>query len=639
MLANDDDPNGDPMTVTAVDAAAHGTATANADGTLTYVPDTGFSGTDAFVYSIEDPGGLADSATVTVTVRNAPPIAADDTFTVVPATADNLPVLTNDSDPNTGQTITVASATTPAKGTLTLAGGVLTYRANQGTAGPDGFDYVITDDRGATATAHVTLLINGAPTAVDDAVSVPADTAVDIAVTANDPDPESQPLQVTAVNTPSHGATRINPDQTVEYRPDPGFFGTDTFGYTIADNVGNTASAQVTVHVANAAPIGRPDTAALLSDRSVLVDVLANDSDPNPGQTLTVVSAGHPANGTAVLAAGGIRYTPARGYIGPDTFTYTISDGNGGTATGHVAVTVSNGVPVAVPDARRTPYEHPIAVDVLTNDLDPAGTLAVTSVDVPDRGTATFTPSTVTYTPPAGFSGTATLGYTAVDDAGHHTGAAISVLVGVPPSVPNKQTTVLDGQSVRIRLPDTGQDGRPVSLTGIGPPQHGSAVINADGTVTYVPDPGFSGTDDFTYQVVDADGNVAQATVHVIVPPPPGPAPGPSPSPPGPAPGPSPSASASPSPSPSTSPSPSAPASPSPSDRPQPGRTTPHPTTPHPTTPHHAAPSGATRPPASPVTGPNAAALSLAGLYVIALGATLYWLASRRTGEPPAGGG
>ncbi|GAA2888668.1 hypothetical protein Acy02nite_70610 [Actinoplanes cyaneus] len=624
VLANDEDPNGDRVTVTVVNAAAHGTVTANVDGTVTYVPATGFSGTDAFVYSIADPSGLADSATVTVIVRNAPPTAADDTFPVLPAAAANLPVLANDSDPNTGQVITVASATTSAKGTLTLAGGVLTYRANRGAAGVDGFDYVITDDRGATATAHVTLIINGAPAAADDAVSVPTDTAVDIAVTANDTDPEAQPLQVAAVNTPSHGATRINPDQTVEYRPDPGFSGADSFGYTITDNAGNTASAQVTVQVENAAPTARPDTAALLSDRSVLVDVLANDSDPNPGQTVTVVSAGPPANGTAVLAAGGIRYTPARGYVGPDTFTYAVSDGNGGTATGTVAVTVSNGVPVAVPDERRTPFEHPIAVDVLANDLDPAGTLAVISVDVPDRGTATFTPGTVTYTPPVGFSGTATLGYTAVDDAGHRTGAAISVLVGVPPSVPNKQTTVLDGQSVSIRLPMTGQDGRPVSLTGIGRPQHGRAVMNADGTVTYVPDPGFSGTDEFTYQVVDANGNVAQATVHVIVPPPPAP----SPSPPAP-----PSSTASPSPSASLSPSTSASAS----GRPRPSRTTPHPTTPRPTSTHQPSPGGTTRPPASPVTGPNAAAVSLGGLCIIALGATLYRLAGRRTGEPPTG--
>ncbi|WIM95009.1 Ig-like domain-containing protein [Actinoplanes oblitus] len=630
VLANDDDPNGDPMTLAAVDPAAHGTVTANADGTVTYLPATGFTGTDAFVYSITDPLGLADSATVTITVRNAPPIAADDAFTALPATPANLSVLANDSDPNTGQVITVASATTPAQGTLTLAGGLLTYRANPGAAGMDGFDYVITDDRGATATAHVSIHINGVPAAADDAVSVPADTAVDIAVTANDTDPESQPLRVTAADTPSHGATRLNPDQTVEYRPDPGFFGTDTFGYTIADSAGNTASAKVTVRVANAAPVARPDTAALLSDRSVLIDVLADDSDPNPGQTVTVVSAGQPANGTAVLATGGIKYTPAPGYVGPDAFPYTISDGNGGTATGTVTVTVSDGVPVAVPDARRTPYGRPIAVDVLTNDLDPAGTLAVTAVGVPDRGTATFTASMVNYMPPAGFSGTATLDYTAVDDAGHRTSAAIAVLVGVPPSVPNKQTTVLDGQSVRFGLPVTGQDGRPVTLTGVSRPQHGSVVVNADGTVTYVPDPGFSGTDEFTYQVVDADGNVAVAMVHVIVPPPPSPSLSPSVSGSGPAPSPS-TSGPGPSPSPpvfaSSSPPVFASSSPPPR-RPGPSRTTPRPTTPRPT-----APSGDTRPPASPVTGPEAVTVALAGLYVVASGAALCWLAGRRSGK------
>ena len=127
----------------------------------------------------------------------------------------------------------------------------------------------------------------------------------------------------------------------------------------------------------------------------------------------------------------------------------------------------------------------------------------------------------MTYTPPAGFAGRAMLTYTATDDVGHRTSAGMEILVGVPPSVPNKQATVLDGRSVVIGLPNTGQDRRPVSLARIGRPQHGTAVINADGTVTYVPDPGFTGTDSFTYEVVDADGNVAQATVYVVVPWPP----------------------------------------------------------------------------------------------------------------------
>jgi len=241
-----------------------------------------------------------------------------------------------------------------------------------------------------------------------------------------------------------------------------------------------------------------------------------------------------------------------------------IDDGNGGDATGTVAITVSNGVPVAVPDSRTTPFQHAIAVDVLTNDLDPGGTLDVIAVTTPDHGAATFAATAVTYTPPAGFTGIATLAYTATDDAGHHTTADVEILVGVPPSVPNKQVTVVDGRSVGIGLPDTGQDGRPVSLVRIGVPAHGTARINADGTVTYVPDPGFAGTDSFSYEVVDADGNMAQGVVYVIVPavpvvPPPTAAPTTPP----------PSPSASPSLSPSTSPTPSA------SPTPAPGHSTP----------------------------------------------------------------
>ncbi|MFC7273892.1 Ig-like domain-containing protein [Paractinoplanes rhizophilus] len=520
VLANDDDPNGDPVTLTAAAAGGHGTVTADpVTGTIAYVPETGFYGDDSFVYSIRDPSGRTDSALVTVTVRNAPPVANDDIFAARPGVPVVLPVLANDADPNTGQAIQIVSATAPAKGTLTFSGGVLTYRADPGTAGTDGFDYVLTDDLGKTGTAHVTIVINGSPSAVDDAQSVPADTMVDVPVLANDTDPESRPLAVTSAGPAGHGAIRINANGTVEYRPDPGFFGTDVFPYTIADDVGNSASAQVTVQVANAVPVARADTAALLSDRTVVVDVLANDTDANPGQTLTIVSASAPGHGTAAIVSGRIRYAPAIGYVGPDAFTYVISDGNGGVATGTVAISVSNGVPVAVPDSGRTPYQHAVVVDVLTNDLDPAGTLTLTAVTTPAHGSLTFTASAITYTPPAGFAGVTTFGYTAVDDAGHHTGADVEIVVGVPPTVPNKQVTVLDGRSVRIGLPDTGQDGRVVSPLRIGRAAHGTAVLNADGTVTYVPDPGFAGIDSFTFEMVDADGNVAQGTVYAIVPP------------------------------------------------------------------------------------------------------------------------
>lgn len=560
VLANDDDPNGDAVTLTALGGGAHGTVADNGDGTVTYTPANGFYGSDSFAYSIRDPSWLTDSAIVTVTVANAAPIAGADSYPGLrPGVAATLPVLDNDSDPNTGQVISVASVTAATKGSLTLTGGVLTYRADPGTVGTDGFDYVLTDDLGRTDTAHVTLTINGSPTAVDDTVPVPSDTAIDIPVTGNDLDPESLPLTVTAVGPPGHGTAQINANGTVGYTPDAGFYGTDTFSYTISDDVGNTATGQVNVQVANADPIAGADFAALLSDRTVLIDVLGNDSDVNPGQTLGIVSAGPAAHGTVSVVSGEIRYAPQTGFTGVDTFPYTVGDGNGGTATAPVTVTVSDGEPVALPDDGTTPFGHAVTIGVLANDLDPAGTLSLTGVGTPDHGTATFGAGTVTYTPPNGFAGVATFDYTATDDAGHQTSAAVTITVGDAPVVPNRAVQGEPDAGVVIGLPRAGLDGRPVTLDGFGQPAHGTVVRNPDGTLTYTPDPGFTGLDSFTYQMIDADGNVATATIWVTVPPPASPSPSPSPS-------------ASPSPSPSE-PSPS----PSPSSSPPPGSSPPAP--------------------------------------------------------------
>jgi VCBS repeat-containing protein len=84
-------------------------------------------------------------------------------------------------------------------------------------------------------------------------------------------------------------------------------------------------------------------------DESVLIDVLADDTGlPETGETLTITAVGEPEHGTAVIESGQVRYTPDDNCSGGDSFTYTISDGNGGTATANITVTVSpvNDAPV-----------------------------------------------------------------------------------------------------------------------------------------------------------------------------------------------------------------------------------------------------------------------------------------------------
>src|SRR4051812_15613207 len=90
----------------------------------------------------------------------------------------------------------------------------------------------------------------------------------------------------------------------------------------------------------NHAPVAGADSASTPQDTAVVVNVLANDSDPD-GDALTLSMGSQPAHGTAALSGNGIRYTPAAGYQGSDSFSYSISDGRGGTATATVNVTVT----------------------------------------------------------------------------------------------------------------------------------------------------------------------------------------------------------------------------------------------------------------------------------------------------------
>jgi hypothetical protein len=185
---------------------------------------------------------------------------------------------------------------------------------------------------------------NTAPIAVDDAVATPRDQPVTINVLANDSDANGDPLTISAIGTPLHGAATTD-GQTVTYTPNPNFVGVDTFTYTILDGRGGAATATVTVTVSgppgsNQAPTAGNDSATTTPGTPVTIDVLANDADPD-GDNLTIASVTSPSNGTATVQNSKIVYTPNAGFVGTDSFLYTASDGKGGAASATVTVTVT----------------------------------------------------------------------------------------------------------------------------------------------------------------------------------------------------------------------------------------------------------------------------------------------------------
>jgi T5SS/PEP-CTERM-associated repeat protein/VCBS repeat-containing protein len=257
-------------------------------------------------------------------------------------------VLANDLDDDRDDLAAVL-VRRPAHGTLSLnRDGSFSYVPGPTFTGTDSFEYAADDGVFTSAPAVVTIR-NLAPVAKPDAYAVDEDATLAVAapagVLANDSD-NASPVSALLVDGPRHGTLTLNADGSFVYTPGPDFNGTDAFTYRASDGmlVSEPATVTIAVRPVNDAPVAADDRAAVRKNKTLTLpasDLLANDTDPD-GDALRVVSVASTADthGRVTLANGTITYRPDRAYTGPATFTYTISDGAGGTATATVRVAV-----------------------------------------------------------------------------------------------------------------------------------------------------------------------------------------------------------------------------------------------------------------------------------------------------------
>ena len=233
-------------------------------------------------------------------------------------------------------------ASGPTHGTLSLnADGSFVYTPDDSFVGTDTFTYRPTDSGGAgNLTTVIIVVTDHPPVAVDDTATTDEDTPVAISVLANDSDPDNDPLTIVGASDGIYGTTVVNGDGTVTYTPPADWSGTDSFSYVIDDGYGRLAYGTVTVTVnpGNDAPDAVDDDAGTMEPGSpVSIAVLANDTDPD-GDTLTVIGVTQGTYGWVSFTATGVTYhPPGFGHL-EDAFTYTISDGHGGTDTATVHV-------------------------------------------------------------------------------------------------------------------------------------------------------------------------------------------------------------------------------------------------------------------------------------------------------------
>ena len=621
---NDSDADGDPLTITRIDGqdiALGGTValstgalvTLNLDGTVTFDPNGAYSPSpgapdlEIFEYEVSDGAGHSTPALVTVTVR-APNVAPELTGTLAAAVDEGAAhVLTTAelgwTDPDNSDAEVTFTVATLVNGTVWVNGAeATTFTGEQLAAGQvsfvhDGSETVAAsfsvsvedgDEDNSTPVEQTFSFdvtpVNDAPTAGDDSASTTLPNPVIIDVLANNTDPEGDTLQIASVGTAANGTVTIVDDNNdgvfeIQYTPDAGYSGNDTFTYDVNDGNGGLSTATVTVTVApdpsNTPPDVQDDAIQVLENGIETFDVLANDSDPEfaPLKIIRIGGQDVALGDTVTLASGALvtlnldstltynpngAFNPAPAAVVPDSFTYEVRDSGGNIVSGDVAVDVFGSEPPVVGDDLIEVLENEtITFDALANDIDPEeDALTIVNVDGQDiiagqtinlsagglltlnpNGTLTFDPNG-DFNPASGDSIDFDIGYTVDDGAGNTASGSISigVLANDPPTVTDDMASVYQSSTVAFDPlandsdPEGGTltlasvDGQALNVGETTTINSGAQVtLNADGTLTYDPNgaitPPTDGSidDAFSYDVLDDAGNTVSGTITVAV--------------------------------------------------------------------------------------------------------------------------
>jgi len=554
LLDNDTDDDGDelfvsepPVLLSPLDTDVFVTNTP--DGEFVFIPDE--AGTYLFSYAASD-DEAADAALIRVEVGestgNRPPIAVRDDLVVPIGDSRVTYVLANDGDPD-GDVVGITDFQVPSDSGLRVEPFLdVGFRVFVDEEGPTRrtFRYSITDGEAEPVSALVVVAVAGEkaenqpPFAQPDVAEVRAGATVTVPVLENDFDPEGGALRVVAVSDPEGGSAQITSNnQAVRIAVLASTTTSFEVRYDVVDDQGNGSAAVIRVQLVppaspNRPPIARPDSARAPFETEIIVEALANDSDPDGDAIQVDVITSQPLNGTARIdpVTGQLLYTPAVGFSGTDRFGYGIVDAFGAQGRGDVLVGVlpeeePNRDPIARDDSFSTiATGERIDLNVLINDVDPDGDqLRVVNVEDPDVGFVerTFQRTSFTYTAPTDLANNRELRltYRISDGNGGQAEAEIVILVQATPPRPEGAPIAADddvgpvptGQRVSVPVVenDSDPDAPDTDLTVVV--FDDDLRVDGQNVVFTAPDE----RAEYPYQIIDADGNADSAIIRVEV--------------------------------------------------------------------------------------------------------------------------
>jgi VCBS repeat-containing protein len=513
----------------------------SAGGTHTYTA----AGSYPVSITVTDAGGsqVSGSTTATVSPPTSTVIANDDSYTLPHDSTLSVSakgVLGNDTDSN-NLPLSAGLASGTSHGSVNLNGdGSFTYTPNAGYVGSDSFTYTASDGQQTSNLATVTLTVtdSGTITTSPDSYSVLHDHTLTVPATGvlgNDSDSDGDTLTA-AAGSPSHGSLSFNSDGSFIYTPTAGYVGTDSFTYTASDGASTSLPTNVTIDVTDQAPVAGDRSYGVPKDGTLNVPAtsgLLNGATDADGDYLTASLLSGPSSGSlSVNPDGSFTYTPNSGFTGTDSFTYQVNDGALNSNTATVTLTVHSGdtAPVANADSCGAERNNDFSTDrgngVLANDTDADGdTLTAELVSSPAHGSLSFNgDGSFDYTPNNNFFGTDTFTYKASDGVLTSDPATVTLTVNAsPPTAADHTFAVQENNMLSVPsgalLLGAGNPDHMTPLTAqdLSQPSHGALAVNADGSFTYTPNNGFTGTDSFTYDVSDGSLTSDPATVTILV--------------------------------------------------------------------------------------------------------------------------
>ena len=555
VFASDPDDDLDPASIEFITNPSHGTVSSdNQTGSITYQPNTGFSGGDSLTFRISDlAGNKSNISSIFINVSDEAPSAINDTVSIFEDQTITINVLANDSDPQNNiipDSVRVVFAPSHGTANVNHSTGIITYTPDTNyyykdqENNADIFTYSIADATNYHDQAQVVIKeitpVNDPPTAVNDYITTQEDQNVKIDIISNDFDIDN-PIDSTSVNifrSPEHGQVSFDPvTHLIIYNPEINYSGTDSLIYEISDVSGATTqgSVYITIQPVPDPPSPQDDMIEATEETEVIFNVLLNDVDvENDIDSCSLEIITPPEHGTAKTLpypdCGKISYLPDDDYVGTDKFTYQINDTTNLTGQAVVNITIINtpDAPVANDDNYTIAEDSTIEMNVLLNDVDPDNNIdssRISIVEYPQNGSVEISNNRIVYVPATNYFGDDVFRYQVCDSTNLCDSAYVYINItpvnDPPVAVDDYGSTTNQPLRIDVAANDIDVDGNLdlFSIVVITSPQHGNTNIeNGTGFIVYTPDDiDYYGPDSFVYRICDTRGACDTATVYLEI--------------------------------------------------------------------------------------------------------------------------